>query len=113
MKIPAGTTAYIGPPAKPIPKQISDGIGSGLGKFPEILEAHLPMVYVKGYVDPPAQVLVVVLEADQPSPQVKIAELLRAVLPPNSHIDITESHPDDPKLPTIRATGTQLNLNRT
>ena len=43
MKIPAGTTAYIGPPAKPIPKQISDGIGSGLGKFPEILEAHLPM----------------------------------------------------------------------
>lgn len=113
MKIPAGTTAYIGPPANPIPKQISDAIGSALGKFLEILEAHLPMVYVQGYIDPPAQVLFVVLETNQPSVQPKIAEVLRAVLPTNFHMDITESDPADPKLPTIRATNTQLNLNRT
>jgi hypothetical protein len=52
MKIPVGATAYIGPPAKPIPKEISDAIGAGLGKIPEILEAHLPMVYIKGHIDP-------------------------------------------------------------
>ena len=62
MKIPAGTNVYIGPPAKPIPKQLSDAIGTELGKIPDILEAHLPMVYIKGQIDPPAQVLVIVLE---------------------------------------------------
>jgi hypothetical protein len=112
MKIPAGTTCYIGPPAKPIPKQISDAIGTALGKIPEIVEAHLPMVYIKEQIDPPAQVLVVVLEENKPSPQARISEALRAALPTNSHMDVTESDPGDPKLTTIRATGTQLNLNR-
>jgi len=65
MKIPAGTTYYIGSPAKPIPKQISDAIGTALGKIPEIVEAHLPMVYIKGQIDPTAQVLVVVLEENR------------------------------------------------
>jgi hypothetical protein len=113
MRIPAGTTVYIGPPAKPIPKEISDAIGTALGKIPEILEAYLPMVYIKGQIDPPAQVLVVVLEEKRPSPQAKITEVLRAVLPANFYIDVTESRHGDPNLPTIRATGTQLNLNRT
>jgi hypothetical protein len=112
MKIPGGTTIYIGPPAKPIPKQISDAIGAALGKIVEIGEAHLPMVYIKGYIDPPAQVLVVVLVENAPSPHAKITEALRAVLPINVHMDITELDPGDTNLPTIRATGTQLNLNR-
>lgn len=70
MKIPGGTTIYIGPPAKPIPKQVSDAIGAALGQIAEIEEARLPMVYIKGHVDPPAQVLVVVLDEDVPSPHV-------------------------------------------
>jgi hypothetical protein len=112
MKIPGGTTAYIGPPAKPIPKQVSDAIGTALGKIPEILEAHLPMVYIEGIIDPPAQVLVVLVEENRPSPQAKITEAIRAVWPPDSHMDIIESQPSDATLPTIRATGTQLNLDR-
>jgi len=112
MKIPGGTTVYIGPPAKPMPKEISDAIGKAVGKVAEIGEAHLPMVYIKGHVDPPAQVLVVVLDENAPNPQVKITEALRAVLPTNSYVDIIELHPSDTNLPTIRATGTQLNLNR-
>jgi|SRR5689334_5184732 len=111
MKIPGGTAIYIGPPAKPIPKQVSDAIGVQLGKIGGIEEAHLPMVYIKGHIDPPAQVLVVVLDQNSPSSQAKITEALRAVLPTNAHMDITELHPGDPNLPTIRATGTQLNLN--
>src|SRR5215469_6049168 len=83
MKIPAGTSVYIGPPAKPIPKEISDAIGAALGKIPEILEAHLPMVYIKGHVDPPAQVLVIVLEENSTSTHAKIMEVLRATLPTN------------------------------
>lgn len=79
MKIPGGTTAYIGPPAKPIPKQVSGAIGKALSEIPEIVEAHLPMVYIKGHVDPPAQVLVVVVEENKPSPHAKITEVLRAV----------------------------------
>jgi len=76
MKIPAGAQVYIGPPAKPIPKQLSDAIGTELGKIPDVLEAHLLMVYMKGQIDPPAQVLVVVLEENKPSPQAKMTEVL-------------------------------------
>lgn len=112
MKITAGTKIYIGPPAKPIPKQISDAIGRALSKISEIVEAHLPMVYIRGQIAPPAQVLVLVLEENTPSPQTKIMEILGAVLPPNSHMDITEFHPGDPNVATVRATGTQLHLNR-
>jgi len=112
MKIPVGATAYIGPPAKPIPKEISGAIGAALGKIPEILEAHLPMVYIKGHIDPPAQVLVIVLEENSTSTDAKIVEVLSATLPSNSYLDFTESRPDDPNLATIRATRTQLNLNR-
>lgn len=113
MKMPAGTAVYIGPPAKPIANQVSGAIGTALGKISEILEAHLPMVYVKGYIDPPTQVLVVVLDENRrPSPQAKIGEALRAVLPTDFHIEVTESHLGDPNLPTIRATCTQLNLDR-
>jgi hypothetical protein len=54
MKIPAGTIGYIGAPAKPIRKEISDAIGSELGQIPEILEVHLPQVYIKGLIDPPS-----------------------------------------------------------
>lgn len=112
MKIAPGTKIYIGPPAKPIPKQVSDAIGMALSQIPEIVEAHLPMVYIEGQIDPPAQVLFVVHDQNVASPQSKIAEVVRAVLPTGSHMDITESHPGDPNLPTIRATGTQLQLNR-
>ena len=112
MKIPAGTTVYIGPPAKPIAKELSDAIGDALSKIPEILEARIPMVYIKGYVDPPAQILVVVLEEDRPSPQPKIKEALRTVLRSDCHLDVTETSSSDVRLHTIRQTGTRLNLTR-
>jgi len=96
MKIPAGTTAYIGAPAKPIRKEISEAIGSELGKIPEILEAHLPQVYIKEVIDPPAQVLFVVVAENTPSQQGKIVEGMKRVLPANFYLDITELHPSNP-----------------
>src|SRR5262249_1512372 len=58
----------------------------------------------------PAQVLVVVLDENLPTQQPRITDAIKAVLPTDYHMDITELHPGDPNLPTIRATGTQLNL---
>lgn len=72
MKIPAGTTVYMGRSAKPIPKQTLDAITAGLSENPDILEAHLPMVYITGMIDPPSQILFVVVEEGKPSPQAKI-----------------------------------------
>jgi hypothetical protein len=112
MKIPADTTCYIVPPARPIAKQTFDAIGTALRTIPEIVEAHLPMIYIEGQIDPPAQVLVVVLEGNGSSPLARISEVLRGVLPTDSHMDVTESRPGDPNLPTIRATGTQFDLDR-
>jgi hypothetical protein len=112
MEIPAGTEVYIGPPAKPIPKQISDAIGAGLSQIPGIAEAHLPMVFAPGHIDPPAQVLVVVLKGNTGSAQARIADVLAAVLPENSHMDVMEKHSGDLLLHTIRLTGTQLSLSR-
>ena len=110
MKIPAGTTLYIGAPAKPIQKEISEAIGSRLGKIPEVLEAHLPQVYIKGVIDPPAQVLFVVVEENTPSLRGKIVEGMKQILPPNFYLDIMELQSSSPQLPAIRASGTQLNL---
>ena len=112
MKIPAGTKAYIRAPAQPIPKEISEAIGVGLGKIPEVLEAHLPMIYIEGLIDPPTQILMVVVEEKKPSPQAKILEVVRGVLPNGSYMDISELYPGDPQLTAIRASGTRLDLNR-
>jgi hypothetical protein len=112
MKIPGGTTAYIGPPTKPIPKQISDAIGTELGKIPEILEVHLPLVYIKGLIDPPTQIVFAVVDENRPGPHGKIVEVMKRVLPTKFYMDISELHSSDPQLPAIRASATQLNLNR-
>lgn len=37
MRIPGGTTLYIGPPAKPIPKHVSDAVGTALANVSEIV----------------------------------------------------------------------------
>src|SRR4029077_11959701 len=77
MNLPAGTQAYIGAPARPMNRVLSRTIGTALGKIPEIKEAHLPQVYIKGKIDPPAQILVVVIEEGAPSQLLKIKEAMR------------------------------------
>jgi hypothetical protein len=112
MKLPTGTKVYIGPPARPMAPEVSSAIGTALGEIPEIREGHLPMVYIEGKIDPPAQILVVILEEGAASQQLKIKEILRAFLPTGSYLDVLEWRPNDPTLPTVRRTGTALDLNR-
>jgi len=92
--------------------ELSRAIGAAVGQMPEILEAHLPMVYIEKMVDPPAQVLVVVLREGATSRQTKIKEILRGILPTGSHLDVFEWRQDEPTLPTVRLAGTALDFGR-
>jgi hypothetical protein len=112
MNIPAGSAHYISPPAKPVAREVSAAIAAGLSQITEIMEAHLPMMYAKGYVGPPAQVLIVVVGKSVPKLQSRVIDVLRASLPPDSHMDVMEWGFDDPNLHTVRNTCTQLNLSR-
>ena len=112
MNLPASTKVYIGPPARPMAPEVSRAIGTALGRIPEICEGHLPMVYIEGKIDPPAQVLVVVLEEGATSQQAKIRNILGEVLPAGFHLDVLEWRQNEPTLPTVRRAGTAVHLSR-
>jgi hypothetical protein len=110
MKLPAGTTLYIGPPANPLPRETQAKIAHAVSGIDGIAEAHLPQCYSKGLVDPSAQVLVLVLQqgarAENVMPQVQ--ENLRTALSDEEFLDIFPLGPGHPMIPTIRMTNTKL-----
>ena len=112
INLPAGTEVLIGAPTCPMDRVLSRTIGTALGRIPEIREAHLPQVYVKGKIDPPAQILVVVIEQSAPSQLPKIRETMRSVLPTGSHLDLFEWRPNEPTLSTVQRAGCALDLDR-
>jgi len=112
MKLSEGTEVFIGPPAKPLPPQISAALGKSLGKLAEILEAHLPQMYAPGKLDPPAQVLVVVLEDDAVSLEPAIGRVISTILPSTAYLDVMELRTNSPLLPTVRMCGCALDLKR-
>lgn len=103
-QIPAGTTIRFGAPARPLAEDIRNGIKSGLSSIAGVSEAHLPLCQVMGSMPEPAQVLVVVfknrstLEPAMPS----LLQLVRNVIPQDSHLDIWPLVENDPLLDTIR-----------
>ncbi len=114
-QLPAGTKVSNGPPAKPMAAERSQAIGAALGKLAGLGDAHLPMVYIQGTIDPPAQVLFVVLDQNAPSQLRNIADAFRQILPSEVspyvfEPDVFEWRPDDTTLPTARSTGCALNL---
>jgi hypothetical protein len=104
MKLSTGAKVYIGTPAKLMPEQLSRTIANALARIPEIGEAHLPPVYVKAKIDPPAQILVVVMGKDSPSQVTKMGEIMHGVLRASSYLDFVEWRPSEPTLPTVRRT---------
>jgi len=110
--LPAGTTLFIGPPAKPMAADRREGIRSAVLGITGIVEAHLPQCYAKGFIDPSAQVLVLVLAADAQD-SIVVAEVerrLSTVLPQGRSLDILPLRDGAPALKTIRATGCMLDL---
>lgn len=112
MKIPAGTQLFVGAPAKPLPAEITEQIRRALGKVPGISEAHLPQAYAKELVDPPVQILVIVMDATAQAESVMpgILKLLNRVLPAGAFLDVLPLDEDSAMLKAVRRAGCQLKL---
>jgi len=110
--LPADTQVFIEPPANPLPAELVAEIARALSEIAGIREAHLPMIYSKGKVDLPAQVLIVVLEKGSPGQIPQIAEAVRRILRNGQYLDVMHWPVDHPAMPTVRQTGCVVNLNR-
>ena len=109
LTIPKDTTVYLGRPAKPIPQRLSDAIAEMVRGVVGVREAYLPQCYVKGIVEPPAQILVLVL--DDPADQNlldSVGQGLAGVLPQGMHLDVWPLTDGHSLLDTIRGTGMLL-----
>ena len=107
--IPKGTTFHWGAPAKPMPEERSRAVAQLVASTPGIAEAYLPQCYAVGFVDPPAQVLVVTLTpgADLATVMQSLGTGVSRIFPPGEHLNILPRL-DRGTLQTIRASGTQI-----
>jgi hypothetical protein len=110
MNLPRGTAVYFGPPAKPLPSEMQAKIAQAVSGIPGIVEAHLPQCYSKGFIDPSAQVLVLVLEPGVNAETVmpRVNENIKSAIPTGRYIDIFPLVPNHPFLPIVRQCDTKL-----
>ncbi|MBI1367241.1 MAG: hypothetical protein GC162_01160 [Planctomycetes bacterium] len=104
------TTAMVGAPQAPVPEHVLDAVRRAVEAVPQIREAHLPEVFIKGMVDPAALVLVVTLDAGADEDRVlsQIDRALHAQLPDDLDLGVWPLAADDASLPAIRSTGCQI-----
>ena len=106
MRVPAGSQVFLGAPAEPMEPEIVAAIGRLVDGAPEIIEAHLPQVFVSGAMQAPAQVLVIVtVDKDVQRALDKVGAGLGRILPSGRSIDVWPLRPMDKMLPTVRGTG--------
>ena len=109
LQVPAGSQVFLGAPAKPMEPEIVAAISRLLDGVPEIIEAHLPQVFVSGAVQAPAQVLVIVtVERDVQRALDKVGAGLGTILPSERSMDVWPLSPMDKLLPTVRGTGCRV-----
>jgi hypothetical protein len=92
-----------------MPQTLPESIAEMVRTIPGIREAYLPQCYVKGVVEPPAQILVLVL--DDASDQRVLDEVgqgLARRLPQAMHLDVWPLTPGHSLLGTVRGTRTHL-----
>jgi len=108
-EIPAGSTFHWGAPAKPMAEERSRAIAQLVANTAGIAEAFLPQCYAPGFVDPPAQVLVVTLTpgADLATVMQSLGAGISRICPPGEHLDILP-HVDRGTVETIRQYRTQI-----
>lgn len=113
LTIAAGSAILLGRPAKPMPQALSDAIGATVRGITGIREAYLPQCFVKSVVEPPAQVLVVVLDdaADRQSVLDAVGQGLTHVLPQGQHLEVLPMSSSDGLLATVR--GTRMHIHCT
>jgi len=110
LNIPSGSAVVLGAPAKPIPQALSDAIQKMVRSTEGIKEAYLPQCYVKNVVEPPAQVLVLVLHsaADHQSVLDAVGQGLVRLLPEGMHLDVWPMSESSNLLPAVRGSRTHL-----
>ena len=111
----AGSTVYVGAPVRPMAPERLRQISDLVGRLESVREAHLPQCYIAGQIDPPAQVLVVVL-ADGAYVAGTLEEIgagLRSILPEQEHLDVLPLQSTNQLLPSIRSAGCRVGgINR-
>jgi hypothetical protein len=110
LAIPKGSRVLLGRAANPMPPIVSNAIGEIVRSTGGIREAYLPQCYVESIVDPPAQVLVLVLntEANPQSIVEAVGENLSRVLPAGMHLDVWAMDQCNGFLSTVRGTRTHV-----
>lgn len=101
----------LGRPVNPMSQSLSEAIGAMVRGITGIREAYLPQCFVKAVVEPPAQVLVVVLDdrADRQSVLDAVGQGLTRVLPQGMHLDVLPMTSGDGLLSTVR--GTRMHIH--
>jgi len=96
----------MGAPAKPMEPEILAAISSLVDGIPEIIEAHLPQVFVSDAMEAPGQVLVIVTgDRDVERALAKVGSGLGRILPSGRSLDVWPLSPRDKLLPMVRGTG--------
>jgi len=86
--------------------EIVAAIGRLVDGVPEVIEAHLPQVFVSGAMQAPAQVLVIVtVDKDVLRALDTVGAGLEHILPSGHSIDVWPLRPMDKMLPTVRGAG--------
>ena len=108
--IPTGTGVVIGSPKNALPEPIVNAIARMTATFPEVIEAHLPQVFVDKTMAAPAQVLVLVLSDLSIANTVmsKIGPQVGTLLAPGLRLDIWPLPANSPLLVAVRRAACQL-----
>jgi hypothetical protein len=105
-QVAAGTGVVVGAPKHPLPQNLVNAIASVVASCGDIIEAHLPQIFVDRTMTRPAQVLVLVV-AD-PSIAQSVLPKVVALFPAGSHLDIWPPASNNPLLVSIRRAACQI-----
>jgi len=109
IRVSAGSEVFMGAPAKPMEPEILAAISSLVNGTPEIIEAHLPQVFVRDAMQAPGQVLVIVtVDRDVERALAKVGAGLGRILPSGRSLDVWPLSPRDKLLPMVRGTGCRV-----
>jgi hypothetical protein len=87
--LPKGSRIFLGSPRIPIDEEILHAIQRVVSRVRGIAEAYLPQCYVEGVIDPPHQVLfVVVKEPEIPAILQELFPTLERELPRKTELDV-------------------------
>ena len=109
IRVPAGSEVFLGAPSEPMEPEIVAAISRLVDGAPEIIEAHLPQVFVSDAMEAPAQVLVIVtVDRDVQRALGKVRAGLGRILGSGRSLDVWPLSPMDKLLPTVRGAGCRV-----